>query len=135
MRTHAFLTLVAGAALAMTSTAQTRATCRVEPFQGATLPQGAVAHMTILAAGKSCSITNYGVPIDRKNPAYSGSITTAPSHGAASFTAPDVTYTPKPGFTGDDEFAYEAIAKGNIEQQVHLRVRVQVKVAPAAPQR
>ena len=128
MRTHAVLILFAAASLAIAANAQTKKTCRVEPFQGATLPQGTVAEMTVTNTGSSCSITNYGVPTDRRNPAYSGSITSAPAHGAASFTSPQATYTPEPGFAGDDEFTYEAIAKGNIDQQLRLRVRVKVKV-------
>jgi hypothetical protein len=128
MQTHAVLTLVAVASLGMTAMAQTNPNCRIEPFQGATLPQGAVAHMTISAKGASCSITNYGVPTDRRNPAYSGSITSPPSHGTATFAAPLATYTPETGFAGEDEFAYEAIGKGNIDQQVRLRVRVKVNV-------
>ena len=128
MRTHTVLILFAVASLAIAANAQTKKNCRVEPFQGATLPQGAVAQMTVTNMGSSCSITNYGVPTDRKNPAHSGSITSAPVHGTASFTSPQATYTPEPGFAGDDDFAYEAIAKGNIDQQLRLRVRVKVKV-------
>ena len=41
---------------------------------------------------------------------------------------PLATYTPETGFAGEDEFSYEAIAKGNIDQQVRLRVRVKVNV-------
>jgi hypothetical protein len=128
MRTHAVLMLFAIAYLAIAAHAQTKRPCRVEPFQGATLPQGAVAQMTVVNTGASCSITNYGVPTDRGNPAYSGTIASAPAHGAASFASPQATYTPEPGFAGDDDFAYEAIAKGNIGQQLRLRVRVKVKV-------
>ena len=128
MRTHVVLALLTVASLATAANAQTKTACRVQPFQGATLPQGAVAQMTVANTGASCSITNYGVPTDRRNPAYSGSITSPPAHGNASFAAPQATYTPEPGFAGDDEFAYEAIAKGNIDQQLRLRVQVKVKV-------
>ena len=85
--------------------------------------------MTVAGGGASCAITNYGVPADKRNPAYSGAITVAPSHGAAVFDAPRAKYTPAPGYVGEDEFAYEAIAKGNVDQEVRLRVRVKVKVA------
>ena len=125
-----FLTLLALSSLATAPGAQPTPACRVEPFQGATLPQGAVAHMKIFAVGASCSIRNWGVPSNRMNPAHSGSITLAPAHGTASFAAPDATYTPEPGFVGNDEFAYDALAKGNLDQQVRLRVRVRVEVAP-----
>lgn len=96
--------------------------CHVDRFQGATLPQGAVTHMTVVNGGESCGISNYGGP-DRDNPADSGSITTAPTHGTAEFVAPRAAYTPQPGFVGDDEFAYQAYSKGQ-----HFKVKVEVKV-------
>ena len=102
--------------------------CRLEPFQGATSPQGAVALMHVVNTGATCSITNYGVPVGRGNPADSGSITSQPSHGSAEFTAPQAKYTPAPGYVGDDEFAYEAYARGSINQQLRLKVRVKVQV-------
>ena len=128
MQPHAFLTFFTAASLAMAANAETSATCRVEPFSGATLPQGAVAQMTIANTGASCSITNYGVPANRQNAADSGSITSTATHGTAAFTPPRATYTPQPGFVGDDEFAYTAMAKGQNGQQITLRVRVKVKV-------
>ena len=128
MQPHAVLTLFTAASLAMAANAETSPPCRIEPFSGATLPQGAVAQMTIANTGASCAITNYGVPADRQNAAESGSITSAATQGTASFTPPRATYTPQPGFVGDDEFAYTAMAKGHHGQQITLRVRVKVKV-------
>ncbi|MBU1361607.1 MAG: hypothetical protein KKC79_14955 [Gammaproteobacteria bacterium] len=128
MQSHAVLTFFTAASLAIAAHAETSATCRIEPFSGATLPQGAVAQMTMANTGASCAITNYGVPAERQNAAYSGSITSAATHGTASFTPPRATYTPQPGFVGDDEFAYAAMAKGHNGQQITLRVRVKVKV-------
>ena len=103
--------------------------CHVEPFQGATLPQGATAHMSVVSAGRACGITNFGVPSERRNLAESGTITVKAQHGLAEFSAPKATYKPEPGYVGEDEFAYEAFAKGNMDQQVHLRVRVKVTVS------
>ena len=128
MKPQAVLTFFAAASLAIAANAETSATCRIEPFSGATLPQGAVAQMTMANTGASCEITNYGVPAERQNAADSGSITSAATHGTASFTPPRATYTPQPGFVGDDEFAYTAMAKGHNGQQITLRVRVKVKV-------
>ena len=128
MQPHAVLTLFAAASLAIAANAERSATCRVEPFSGATLPEGAVAQMTISNTGASCAITNYGVPADRQNAADSGSVTSAARHGIASFAQPQATYTPQPGFVGNDEFAYAATAKGRNGQQITLRVRVTVKV-------
>ena len=128
MQPHAVLTFFVAVSLAIAANAETGATCRFEPFSGATLPQGAVAQMTIANTGASCAITNYGVPADRQNAADSGSITSAATHGTASFTPPQATYTPQPGFVGDDEFVYTAMARGRNGQQITLRVRVKVKV-------
>ncbi|RYF33278.1 MAG: hypothetical protein EOO26_08675 [Comamonadaceae bacterium] len=128
MQLHAALTFLTAASLAIAANAQTSTTCRFEPFSGATLPQGAVAQMTVANTGAPCAITNYGVPAERQNPADSGSITSAAVHGSAAFTPPQATYTPQPGFVGDDEFAYMAFAKGRNGQQITLRVRVVVKV-------
>lgn len=102
--------------------------CRIEPFQGATLPAGATAHMSVTNTGKPCAITNYGVPTDKRSAADAGSITTKPNHGSADFVAPQARYTPATGFSGDDEFAYEAFAKGASGQRVRLAVRVMVVV-------
>jgi hypothetical protein len=105
--------------------------CQIEPFRGATLPQGTVAHMRVANTGKPCVITNHGVPAERSNPADSGTITKQPAHGKAEFVAPQAKYTPERGYAGEDEFAYEAFARGKGEQRV--RLKVQVKVAVAAP--
>ena len=121
------LLLVLAASLSNLAAAQTQA-CRVEPFQGATLPQGATAHMAVASGSRSCSITNFGVSSERRNLAESGSITLKPQHGTAEFAAPKATYKPESGYIGEDEFSYEAFAKGNIDQQVHLRVHVKVTV-------
>jgi Bacterial Ig domain len=102
--------------------------CRVEPFQGATLPQGAVAHMHVKNTGAACVLITYGIPSERRNPTESGAITSQPSHGSATFSAPQARYTPSPGFAGNDEFAFEASARGNNGQPVRIRVRVVVHV-------
>jgi hypothetical protein len=102
--------------------------CRVEPFQGATLPQGTIAHMHVVNMGSPCAILNYGVPVERGNPAHAGAITKQPAHGTAEFAAPHAKYTPEQGFVGQDEFAYEALARSKSDQQVRLKVRVKVLV-------
>jgi len=105
--------------------------CHVEPFRGATLPQGTVARMHVVNTGKPCLIANHGVPEERRNPSDSGKITKQPTHGKAEFVAPHAKYTPEPGHVGEDEFNYEAFARGKGEQQV--RLKVQVKVVVVAP--
>ena len=128
MQSHPVLTFFTAVSLAIAANAEESATCRIEPFSGATLPQGAVAQMTIANTGASCAIANYGVPAGRQNAAESGSITSAATHGTASFTPPRAAYTPQAGFLGADEFAYTAMAKAHNGQQITLRVRVKVKV-------
>jgi hypothetical protein len=115
-------------ALNSSSLAQPSRTCRVEPFDGATQPQGAVAQMHVVNTGAACSIENFGGTRSIRNPAEGGRITAKPAHGTAEFVGPHARYTPAPGFVGEDEFAYEANAKGTRDQQVLLRVRVKVQV-------
>jgi hypothetical protein len=110
-----------------TASAQATA-CRIEPFQGATTPQGAVMQMRVVNTGAACSVSNYGLPAEQANPAYSGAITSTPTHGSAAFVAPQVRYTPAAGYAGDDEFSYEAFAKGAVGQQLRLKVRVKVRI-------
>ena len=105
--------------------------CHVEPFQGATLPQGAVAHMRVVNTGDLCALVNYGLPSEHANPADSGSITKQPTHGKAEFVAPNAKYAPDVGYVGEDEFEFEAFARGRVNQQV--RLKVQVKVIVTAP--
>ena len=103
--------------------------CQVAHFQGATLPQGAETRMTVVNRGAPCSISSYGVTGSTKeNPAYSGEITVMPQHGSAVFDAPHTSYTPAADFTGEDQFAYEAIAKDRNGRTLRLRVRVNVTV-------
>lgn len=102
--------------------------CRVEPFQGATLPSGAVVQMRVVNTGAACAIVNYGVPAEKLNPADSGSITTQAAHGKAEFVAPAAKYTPERGFVGEDAVEYDAFARGNTGQPVSLKVKVKVVV-------
>ena len=103
--------------------------CNVERFQGATLPQGAVAQMHVVNDGNSCSFTVYGLPSEKANPADSGSITSQAKHGTVKYEAPDARYVPAPGYAGPDEFELQAFARGRGEQPYRIRVRVQVTVS------
>jgi hypothetical protein len=78
--------------------------------------------------GQSCTFVNFGVPAQRGNPAESGSITKAPTHGKAVFAAPSAVYTPAPGFAGIDTFEYEARAFSQSGRPLLLRVRVSMVV-------
>lgn len=66
--------------------------CHVDPFQGATLPQGAIAQMTVVNTGASCSTTNFGAR-GQTNPADSGSIEAAPASSGTMSSS--MTHTPK----------------------------------------
>jgi len=102
--------------------------CSVEPFAGTTFPTGTVARMRLVNNGSACSIVNHGVPAERSNPADSGAITMQAAHGKAEFVAPAAKYTPDPNYVGDDEFEYEAFARGETGQPVYLKVLVKVVV-------
>jgi hypothetical protein len=121
------LCMLAPTAGAGSASAQSPA-CMVEPFQGATLPHGAVARMRVASNGRACAFSLYGVPGERANPAESGRVTKQALHGQAEFVAPRAAYTAKPGYVGDDAFELEAFASGRDHQQVHLKVRVSVQV-------
>ena len=120
--------LLASVALCAAHTSAKAPACSVKPFQGASLPQGAVAQMRVVNTAQACGIGNYGVPGEHANPADSGRITKEPSHGKAEFAAPHAKYTPEPGYVGKDEFEFEAFARGRSNQHVRLKVRVQVQV-------
>jgi hypothetical protein len=57
------------------------------------------------------------------------SVTTPPDHGTTSVNGKVVTYTPAPGYFGDDVFSYTAIGPGGTS----LPVDVTIKVTPLAP--
>jgi hypothetical protein len=102
--------------------------CVVPPFSGAAQPQGAVAQMRVINDGKACGVSHFGVPSERRNPAESGKVIQPAAHGSLQFVPPRILYTPAPGFTGEDEFAYEARAKNSREEPVTLKVKMKVVV-------
>jgi TonB family protein len=100
--------------------------CYVTPLGGAYRPEGAAATMTVVNDGGMCVVNNWG-PNGRTRSA-SGTITTSPAHGRADFVAPLARYFPERGYTGPDEFAYEATALDADGVAVTMHVRVTVKV-------
>ena len=102
--------------------------CRVPVFRGATQPQGGEAEMHAVNNGRPCGIRNFGHYPDTATLAYAGSITVPPKNGVAKFEPPRALYTPNPGFTGEDQFEYQANAKGPQENPVMLKVKVRVLV-------
>jgi Bacterial Ig domain len=104
--------------------------CEISPIRGASSPQGAVATMRVINDGRSCGLTNYGLPAERQNPATDGVITQPPTHGKAEFVGPRVQYTPKAGYVGEDAFAYEARTADATGRPIVLKVHLKVKVRP-----
>src|SRR5580765_1779509 len=84
--------------------------CEVPLFAGATSPEGATATMTVVSDGLACSIFNWGVPDENRNPATAGQITVAPQHGTASFLGATARYVADRDYVGRDAFAYRATA-------------------------
>lgn len=105
--------------------------CTVAPFSGASTGRGAVANVQMHNTGATCQFANFGVPETKSNPATSGTILVGPRNGTAAFKAPDVLYTPRPGFVGEDEFEYEAHALSRSSKPMRLLVKVRVVVQAA----
>jgi PKD repeat protein len=58
-------------------------------------------------------------------------VTSPPKHGSLSGEAPELTYAPEPGFSGEDAFAFRA-SDGRAES-AEVTVRLTVKALPAPP--
>ena len=104
--------------------------CVITPYRGASAPEGALVEVRMRNNGYPCVIPNYGAPNEKRYPADSGRILAPARHGTARFLAPNATYVPSPGFAGDDEFQYEAYARGGGGMPVRLLVTVKVRVQP-----
>jgi hypothetical protein len=129
MNTNKLFVAIAGFALSAAAFSQ-QPTCKVETFEGGSQSQGAVAQMVVSNAAARCSITLYGFPRERRNPAESGEITAMPKHGNVEFSAPQVRYMPEKGYVGADEFQFIAYAPGRSGRLLRLKVRVEVNVVP-----
>lgn len=103
--------------------------CRVAPYRGASQPGGAVANISMRNTGQSCVLPMYGRPAEKADPATSGRITKHPTNGKAAFVPPAASYTPDPGFTGQDEFEVEAWVPARSRDPIRLLVRFTVTVA------
>jgi hypothetical protein len=127
-RGNCFVPLALAMLVPVAAAVAQEANCHVEPFRGATLPQGAVTSMRVANTSRSCVIINYGLPGERSNPAESGKVTRQAEHGKAEFVAPEARYIPMQGYVGPDEFEYEALARNRTSQPVRLKVLVKVTV-------
>jgi TonB family protein len=106
--------------------------CEVPSFAGATSPQGASVRMTVVSDGLACSIANWGMPDDRRNPATAGEITEPSQHGTAVFFSPTARYIADRGYVGPDAFAYRATVRDSdgLERVMTVRVDVDVRSTP-----
>ena len=109
--------------------------CTLLPFRSAARPEGADVTLIVVSDGRPCAIPNWGVPVERRNPATAATISVAPKHGKAVFISPRMEYTADSGYAGEDEFAYEATVTDSIGADVVLRFRVKadVRSTPFAP--
>ncbi len=80
-----------------------------------------------LLAGSAKSITL--VATDSENDALTFRIITPPTNGALTGTAPELTYTPNPGFTGADNFSF--VANDGKVDSTAATVTLQVTAPPA----
>jgi protein TonB len=106
--------------------------CEVPYVSGATSPLGTSVKMTVVSDGLACTIPNWGVPDDRRNPATAGEITDPPQHGTAVFFSPSARYIADRGYVGADAFAYRATVRDGdgLERVMTVHVDVDVRAAP-----
>jgi hypothetical protein len=106
--------------------------CVVSIGRGATVPGGASGEMTVRNVGRPCRIVNYSQPESRVATSRL-EVVRAPEHGMVDIVQPNVvTYTPRSGFTGPDEFSYAGSGPGRSGQTLPFSVRVLVRVVGAA---
>jgi hypothetical protein len=110
--------------------------CTVALGRGATTPGGAAGTMTVRNVGEPCRIANFSVPESRVATSRL-EVVKAPAQGRLDIVQPNlVAYTPRPGFTGPDEFAYGGSGPGRDGKILPFSVRVSVRVVgPDGPLR
>jgi hypothetical protein len=134
MRFHLRLPLVFAVLLGLSAAiaqAQTPSVpCRVPDFRRATATNAFTdAQMFVMNVGRDCGITIYGKGATRENPAQALTTLKEPSNGALKLLPPRISYTPTPGFVGDDMFEFEALAQNSDNQPFRMLVRVRVSVS------
>ncbi len=84
-------------------------------------------------------VTDEDVPLpltltgtDPEDDALTFSIVDAPIHGTLSGTAPDLVYTPNPGYFGPDSFTFR-VNDGQLDSEV-ARIDIEVRLVNAAPE-
>src|SRR5437868_271368 len=74
--------------------------CTLLPFRSAARPEGADVTLIVVSDGRPCAIPNWGVPVERRNPASAATISLAPRHGKTVFISPRLEYTADTGYAG-----------------------------------
>ena len=105
--------------------------CEVPALPGPTSPEASVT-MTIVSDGLICTLVNFGVPDERRNPATAGEITVPAQHGTAWFMPPTVRYIADRDYVGRDAFAYRMTAPDAAGVPRTTTVRVDVDVRATA---
>lgn len=67
------------------------ANCGIQPYRGATTPEGALVIVTMVNRGQACRLPVFAHPSERAGPASSGRILVAPKTGAAAFDPPSAS--------------------------------------------
>ena len=92
--------------------------------------------MTVHNVGRACRITNFTVP-EQRVATNRLEVVRVPEQGRLDVIQPNVVaYTPRPSYTGPDEFHYSGSGPGREGQILPFSVRIQVRiVGPDAPVR
>jgi hypothetical protein len=123
--------LAAGTPAPASSQQPAAGVCTVTLARGATTPGGAAGTMTVRNVGEPCRIANFTVPESRAATRRL-EVVKAPAQGRLDIVQPNlVAYTPRPGFTGHDEFAYGGSGPGRDGKILPFNVRVSVQVLRA----
>jgi hypothetical protein len=129
--TFVMLTLVLLVVPVTLAQESSKASCRLSRFRGATAPGGATVDATVVNNGKPCPIKMHS-DVDAQMPTTELHAVEEPQHGKLEFPAPDVAhYTPSPGYTGADQYAFAG--SGPTAKGTTARVRVTVRVTVVNP--
>jgi hypothetical protein len=84
----------------------------------------AKAQSISVAQGKAKAITLTATDADTPQSQLTFAVTTPPTHGALTGTAPNVTYTSDPSYTGADSFQFSATDPGGLSGSATVSIRV-----------
>jgi len=99
------------------------ANCRVPLIR--TLENQTVQGHMFARTGKRCSISLHG----SRGPMFGVRVLSSPSHGVVTLRGQHIVYVSKPGYVGEDHFAYVRQGADALNQQVTKGVEVTVHVS------